>query len=238
MSAQPRPTPEQLSVEREIRTPGIILVEGRTVEMFLRELIEKGLDLKERVEARTFGEKEAAKLKLFLNTFATRAEFRQRVERLGIIRDAEKDDASKGFGSVLSAIRGFNEENPSFALPVPDELAVVTSAQQGRPQVGIFVLPDCQKPGMLETLCLAAVEEMERSAQTTLLPCVTGFFECLSKRGRKPANAVKAQFAGYALAADVIDPQLGRAAQKGAIPWQAKAFDPLKVFVRSIAGPS
>ena len=51
-------------------------------------------------------------------------------------------------------------------------------------------------------------------------------------------NQAKARFAGYALACDVIDPQLGRAAQKGAIPWEAKTFDSLKAFVRSLAGLS
>jgi hypothetical protein len=91
---------------------------------------------------------------------------------------------------------------------------------------------------MLETLCLDAVEEIERDRhpQTRLLPCVGQFFNCLDAQGRKPKNPAKARFAGYALAADVIDPQLGRAAQRGAIPWKAKAFDSLKVFVRCIAG--
>ena len=236
MSVPQRPSPEQLSLGRDIRTPGIILSEGRTLEMFLRELIEKDLRLKDQVEARTFGEKEAANLKLFLNAFATKAEFRQRVRRLGIIRDAEADAASKAFESVVSAIEGFNEENPSFALPVPDRIAALTSVQEKRPQVGVFVLPDCTRPGMLETLCLEAIEEMERSARAKLLPCVNEFFDCLSKQGQEPANTAKARFAGYALAADVIDPQLGRAAQKGAIPWQALAFEPLNAFVRSIAG--
>ena len=47
---------------------------------------------------------------------------------------------------------------------------------------------------------------------------------------------MKARFAGYALAADVIDPQLGRAAQKGAIPWNASAFGQLNAFLDWIAG--
>jgi hypothetical protein len=38
------------------------------------------------------------------------------------------------------------------------------------------------------------------------------------------------------LARDVIDPQLGRAAQMNAIPWQAQAFRPLRQFIEQIAG--
>ena len=236
MTSPTRPSPEQLSRDRPIQTPGIILSEGRTLEIFLRELIEKDLDLKDQVEARTFGDKEAANLRLFLNAFATKAEFRQRVRRLGIVRDAEADDALKAFESVISAIQGFNAENPSFALAVPERISVLTAVRQNEPQVGVFVLPDGSNPGMLETLCLNAIEEMEQTAPAKLLPCVNEFFECLNQRGRQPANPPKARLAGYALAADVIDPQLGRAAQQGAIPWQAKAFEPLKAFVRSIAG--
>ncbi len=91
---------------------------------------------------------------------------------------------------------------------------------------------------MLEELCLAAVAETEREQPGAVLPCVEEFFACLEERGKRPANLSKARFAGYALARDIIDPQLGRAAQKGVIPWKAKAFDPLRAFVCLIAGTS
>lgn len=238
MSALRRPTPEELSIDREFDAPGVILIEGRTGEMFLRELIEKELKLQTRVEARTFGEKEASNLTLFLKAFVTKTEFGQRIERLGIIRDAEAEDATKAFGNVVGAFQAFNQQTPSFALPIPVQLNSLTDAATGRPQVSVFVLPDCAGPGMLETLCLDAVKEIELNMQpaTRVLPCVNEFFNCLEARGRKPRNPSKAKFAGFALAADVIDPQLGRAAQTGVIPWQAKAFDPLKAFVRSVAG--
>src|SRR6266487_4944232 len=115
MSAMPRTTTEQESLAREIQTSGIILVEGRTAEMFLRELIEKELNLKRQVEARTFGEKEASNLTLFLNAFATKSEFRQHVERLGIIRDAETEGGPNAFGSVINGVKAFNHQNPTFA---------------------------------------------------------------------------------------------------------------------------
>lgn len=238
MSSKPRPTPEQESLAREICTKGIILIEGRTGEMFLRELIEKDLKLADKVEARTFGEKEKSNLTLFLNVFATKSEFRQQVERLGIIRDAENDGGLKAFSEVIAAIRAFNTQNPTFALPLPANAKAATNDPNARTQLNVFILPDCNRPGMLETLCLDAVDELEKAGQPqkALLPCVKSFFKCLEEKGKKPRNQTKADFAGYALAADVIDPQLGRAAQKGAIPWQAKAFDSLKAFVTSVAG--
>lgn len=229
----PPPTPEQRSQSREIRTPGVILVEGRTPEMFFREFI-KHLQLANDVEAFTFGDKDSANLRLFLNTFATKAEFRQRAERMGIVLDAESDEATSAFASVRSAIGAFNAENPSFALPVPGQINALTSGPQ-LPQVAVFVLPDCRRTGMLETLCLEAIQEVEDSKPPKLWPCVIEFFGCLSRQGVQPRNPSKAHFAGYALAADVIDPQLGRAAQKGVIPWEAKAFDLLRSFISSLA---
>ena len=233
MNSKPRPT----SLAREICTKGIILIEGRTGEMFLRELIEKDLKLADKVEARTFGEKEKSNQTLFLNVFATKSEFRQQVERLGIIRDAETGVGAKAFAEVASAINAFNKQNFQFKLPVPAAINTITTEAGSKVQVAVFVHPDCKQPGMLETLCLNAVEELERSghAKEKVLPCSRDFFKCLEGQGRKPGNPAKANFAAYALAMDVIDPQLGRAAQKGAIPWHAKTFDSLKNFVQMVA---
>jgi len=118
-------------------------------------------------------------------------------------------------------------------LPVPGRMRDL----EGNPlSVGVFILPNCQDSGMLEGLCLAAVAESEQAQIGAFLPCVDECFACLEQRGQRPANPTKARFAGYALARDVIDPQLGRAAQKGAIPWNAKSFGPLRAFLCAISG--
>jgi len=89
---------------------------------------------------------------------------------------------------------------------------------------------------MLEEICLEAATEAEHGTPTAVMPCVDEFFACLARRSRQPSNLAKARFAGYALARDVIDPQLGRAAQKGVIPWEAEAFRRLKQFLFAVAG--
>lgn len=220
-----RPTPEQQSLDRAITTDGQLLVEGRVPEMFFREMIAAcGLILK--VEARTFGDIGKDNLQVYLELLTQKATFKERVKRLGIIRDAESAAAAAAFQSVQAALRGAN-------LPVPSTVKQL----EGSPlAVGVFILPDCQDAGMLESLCLSAVAEVEASQPDGVLPCVDEFFRCLSQRGKKPGNPTKAQFAGYALARDVMDPQLGRAAQKGVIPWNTRAFEPLRTFMRSIAG--
>lgn len=227
---------EKESLERPVAATGQLLVEGRVPEMFFREMV-AAYGLADAVEVRTFGDVSKDTLQTYLGLFCQKAAFRERVQRLGIIRDAEAKAATDAFASVRSAIEGFNQENPSFALPVPSQLGVATSLEPARAQVNVFVLPDCERSGMLETLCLEAVAETEITASSKVLSCVGEFFECLSKQGRTPRNDSKARMAGYLLAADVIDPQLGRAAQTtGVIPWDAKAFDSLRGFIQSVAG--
>ena len=220
-----REQPEQLSLDRPITTEGQLVVEGRVPEMFFREMV-AATGLASAVEVRTFGGTSKDNLQTYLELFTKKAAFKERVKRLGIVRDAEAQPAASAFQSVQAALRGAQ-------LPAPDAV----NAAKGEPlNVRVFILPNCRDVGMLEGLCLSAVAEVEQSQPHGTLPCVDEFFACLDKRGGKPANLTKARFAGYALAADVIDPQLGRAAQKGAIPWSAHAFDLLKGFLNSIAG--
>ena len=217
--------PEQASLERPITTEGQLLVEGRVPEMFFREMI-AACNLAEAVEARTFGDISKDNLQTYLEIFTQKATFKERIKRLGVIRDAESQPASSAFQSVQAALRGAQ-------LPVPGEI----NKLEGAPvSVGVFILPNCQDAGMLEGLCLMAAAENEHSQANGVLPCVDDFFACLDKRGRKPANPTKSRFAGFALASDVIDPQLGRAAQKGAIPWETQTFNSLKNFLQMIAG--
>ena len=218
-------SPEQRSLERAITTEGQLLVEGRVPEMFFREMI-AAYGLSDSIEARTFGDIGKENLQAYLELLTQKATFKERVRRLGIIRDAEGSTANAAFQSVRAALQGAHLSAP----------AAMNVLGQGPLAIGIFILPNCHDAGMLESLCLAAVEEVEVNQPTAVLPCVNDFFACLNQRGRTPGNATKSRFAGYALAHDVIDPQLGRAAQKGAIPWDAGVFGSLKNFLRAIAG--
>ena len=218
------PTPEQRSLDRSILTAGQLLVEGRVPEMFFREMI-TAYGLENKVQARTFGDISRDNLQLYLELFTQKAAFKERVQRLGIGRDAEALSAESAFQAVQSALRG-------AALYVPGQIEILAGTPLG---IAVFILPNCHDPGMLEELCLEAITEVERETPTAVMPCVYDFFACLSQRSLKPSNLAKARFAGYALARDVIDPQLGRAAQKGAIPWEAEAFRRLKEFLFAVA---
>ncbi|MCP5526346.1 MAG: hypothetical protein H7A47_06005 [Verrucomicrobiales bacterium] len=215
---------EAKSLDRPIRTPGQLLVEGRTPEMFFREMI-TALDLEAALQVRTFGDIGKDNLQTYLEIFTQKAAFKERVVRLGIVRDAETNGAGPAFQSVQGALQQAH-------LPAPSVMAAVEGAPLA---VGVFILPDCRNPGMLETLCLSAVEGESDGA--AVRSCVEGFFACLGRLRLTPSNRTKAWLAACLLARDVLDPQLGRAAQKGVIRWEAPAFDGLKAFLGRLAGP-
>jgi len=216
---------ERKSLDRSINTAGQLLVEGRAPEMFFRELVEH-MELKGSLEVRTFGDVSKDTLQTYLEIFTSKAKFKETVKRVGIIRDAESKPAMSAFSSVQAALQGAKLVPPATMKQV-----------DGTPlAIGVFILPDCQNSGMLESLCLEAFAEKERTAAQQLMPCVDELFSCLSKRGSEPSNPTKARFAGCLLAYDVVDPQLGRGAQQKVIPWEASVWDELKTFLRQVAG--
>ena len=211
---------EKESLERLVTTRGQLLVEGKVPEMLFREMV-IAYDLAKSVEVRTFGDISKNNLQTYLEIFTAKAAFKERVKALGVIRDAETKPADSAFQSVCAALKGAKLSAPTGV-----------GRFEGEPlAVGVFILPNCRDAGMLETLCLQAAENTEQTSGSKLLPCVDEFFACLEKRGQVPANPQKARFAGYALAQDVVDPLLGRAAQQGKIPWASPAFNLLKEFL-------
>ena len=209
---------EEKSLERPIKAPAQLLVEGRTPEIFFREFV-KWLKLEGQVEVRTFGDISRKTLETYLKVFSDHVAFKNGVRRLAIIRDAEAGPASEAYESVCGAVRSVLRITP----------APIGQFSGGPLSVGIFILPDCSEPGMLESLCLDAVDRDE-----SVLRCVSGFANCLGKED--DFSDPKRRLAAWVLAKGVMDPQLGRAAQKpGLIPWDAPAFDSLRSFLSALA---
>ena len=71
----------------------------------------------------------------------------QRLKSLGIFRDADQN-AKSAFQSVEYYLKASQLASPSKSGQFAD----------GKPRVGIFILPDGVKEGMLEDVCLAAVQ--------------------------------------------------------------------------------
>ena len=151
------------------------------------------------------------------------AEFRVRsgnhsVVSLGITRDADANVAA-----VFQSVTGLLQAN---GLMVP---AALGQFHPGPPRVGIFIMPDNQRPGMLEDLCLAAVQG------DGALTCVDEFFLCVSQRvNRQPSNMAKARVHAWLASQLIPDLRLGEAAQSSVWPWNSPAFALLEQFIRGM----
>lgn len=149
-----------------------LLVEGNDQRNFFNAFI--GHLAIEEIQIQNFGG--VPELKRFLRAFVNVPGFQDTVERIGIVRDAEKS-AGSAFQSVQSSLK-------RAGLPVPDH---PESPSDSCPSVSVFILPGRGEPGMLENLLC------ETFAGSPEDDCIRGFFDCLADSGvgeiRRPHKA-------------------------------------------------
>ena len=207
------------SMKRRIQAPKQLLVEGRTSEIFFREWIE-AIGLKDVIEVRDF--RSLTELTDFLKVFTSYKEFKESVDSVGIVRDAEDKPAEVAFQSVGASLR-------AVQLVPPEKCGSFGNPPK---RTGIFILPDCNQPGMLETLCWDALE-LNRAVAAEL-ECVRAHFRCLSKAKVQTRNPAKAKVWTYLAGRGDFDPQVGRAAQHKVWDWNSPALHPLAKFLRDL----
>ena len=199
--------------ERKTRSPApigrskLLLVEGETPAHFFEALLVH-LGISATIEVRSFGGNE--QLRVFLWRLMQTAEF-SLVASLAIVRDAE-DDPQAARMAVDSALQSAAE-----AAGIIPPLKVVT-----------FVLPDDQRPGMIETLLVDSVRA------EPAFPCVEEFFECAAQRGVVlPMGIVlaKSHAQAYLATTNAVQVPLGITASRGVWPWDNPLFEPLKQFL-------
>ena len=155
----------------------------------------------------------------FLETLAATAEFRDKAEDLGIIRDAERRPAQSAFQSVQGSLC-------RASLPVPKLMIQHFGVS---PAVSVFILPDNESDGMLETLLC------QTFGDTPVDYCIESFFECVSaETGEGLHRPDKAR--AHAFIATRRDPHVsvGVAAQRSYWDLDHVVFDGVRNFLRSL----
>jgi hypothetical protein len=194
--------------------PRVLIGEGRDeVAFFEAFLTHLGV---QDVQVEEFGGK--PNLSRYLREFGLRPGH-ENVVALGITRDSD--------GPVASAFQSIGGFLTNCSLPVPVGPGKV---QAGTPRVGVFILPDNQREGMLEDLCMDAVQA------DGAVPCVADFFQCVARQTqpqRQPSPMAKARVHAWLASQLVPDLRLGEAAKKGYWPWSSTAFDALRQFLRN-----
>jgi hypothetical protein len=203
-----------VSVAIKIQSPNLLILEGREDELFFGALANRlGL---QNIQALPIGGK--TQLRSRLKALVAAPGFAA-VTSLGLVRDAN--------GDPTAAFRSVRDSLVAAKLPAPKR--PMMSAGR-RPRVSVMILPGEGKPGMLEDLCLLAVE------QEPAMRCVEQFFQCLQQqRLPLPHHISKAKVHTYLASKQETGKRLGEAATAGYWPWDDGAFDQVKSFLQQIA---
>ena len=140
---------------------------------------------------------------------------------LAIIQDADDKPPNVRFDSICSTLTRCD-------LGPPNDIASFNT--KATPKVGIFIIPDGESKGMLESLCLSTIESKEKET----LKCVDEFMKCIEIKSKKPKNPYKAHHRAFLAAMPDDTPSLGVAAQKGYWDFDSDKLKPLLEFVEKI----
>ena len=196
-------------IESEIQ----ILVEGNDQRNFFEAFIDH-LSLAN-IQIHNFGG--VGQLRDFLEGLVDATGF-QAVKSVGIVRDAETS-AQAAFQSVQSSLR-------NAGLPVPNRPEERTD---GSPAVTVLILPDNNRPGMLETLL------NETFANTPVDDCINAFFGCVEDAsGVSIQRPHKARAQAYLATKPEPHLSVGVAAKRDYWDLDHPIFDQLRQFLTAL----
>jgi hypothetical protein len=158
------------------------------------------------------------RLQQVVRSLPIRPEFtRGELESLAILIDAEKDREAS-FQKVRNIIK------KTFDLDAEKPGVFAGS----KPRVAGFVVCDDSGRGMLEDVYLKSVSG--RPEHT----CMEEYFKCLTEKTGQKDFHPKAKFKAWMASQIEFDFRVGLAAGGGYLPWENKAFDGLREFLKSV----
>ena len=201
---------------KEIRSDRLLLVEGSDEDNIVAEML--GHSGVGGIQVIDVGGKYSFRSNLEVLLSEVRSQ-RLHLSAIGVLRDA--DDSAEG------ALRSVADALHSAGLPVPSSHGAFA---QGRPSTGIFILPDGESPGSIESLCWASVED------TSAARCSKSYLHCLRESAALDSrNAAKTLIHAFLAAQREPYARAGEGALKGYWPFDHPAFAPLEEFVRRLA---
>lgn len=201
--------------ETEFTKPNLLLVEGKTDELFFSAL-NKYLEFHD-IQIIDVGGTPKFKKRLELISISPKFNM---IKSLGIVRDNDSKHPTK------SAFECITDDLTFAKLPTPESPLL---PKGNNPQVTVMILPREGEPGMLEDLCLKSVES------DLAMPCVNQYCQCLQEKCPSfPKNISKAKVQVFLASKKEAEKGLGIAARDGYWPFENAAFDEVKQFLKSI----
>lgn len=207
----PRPSRNQ-----KIERPIAIAVEGADyLHLLLSQL--DGPPEFEQVQLLNFGG--ISDLSKWLAAFKSLDQSRVKVEKLGIICDAEAD-AKNAAKHVKSCLRKND-------YPVPNRSGEMASLAN-RPSSSFLIVPVGRESGCLEDACWDAVVDVEP------IPCAEQFLTCVDRSNKNDAWRSKVKIHAMISASDQPSITLGQSASAGMWDFNASSLKGILDFVRKL----
>ena len=212
----PRDT-EARQPKRKIRSDRLLLVEGRDEENLFDALIGQCFDAEPEIQVIAAGGRD--KFPANLAAIRSAALARPTLRAIGVVRDAD-ENAGAAFQSVCDHLRNVGYQPPPVHAGFSD----------AEPSIGVFIVPDGEAPGAVETLCRRS------RAGDDVAGCVDEYLRCLAEHEAMRSTNVDKTFAHAYLAA-MDDPvaRVGEGALQGVWDFGAPAFSELSGFLRNLA---
>ena len=201
----------------EITSDRLLLVEGKDEINLFDELMKHCFGAEPTVQVIDAGG--MRKFPNRLRAIQTAGRARATLRAIGVVRDAD-NDAVGAFRSVCDHIRNVGYEPP----------AAHGEFSNATPSIGVFIVPDGEEPGAIETLCRRSRDGDE------VAKCVDQYLNCLAGNEAMRSTNEDKSFAHAYLAA-MEDPvaRVGEGAKQGVWDFESAAFAELSEFVRKLA---
>ena len=169
------------------------------------------------IEIQDFGGN--SQLRAEINAVWSAPQARSKIEAFGIIRDAETS-AAAAFESVSKALGWVGLSVPHCPRQVVD----------GKPRVGVLILPPGKSEGMLEDICLEAMR------CDPAMPCVEEYIKCVEENvpGWKDSNRKKAKVQAFLASRDEPGLKIGEAEKPDYWNWRHASYDPIRQFIHDL----
>jgi hypothetical protein len=202
-----------------ISAPKQVLVEGRNDKEFVTVFAERRALSELQVHA--YGGID--RLRTFLQGFCVDPAFRNNVRSLAILRDADFNSATSAFDSVCNSVK-------YAGLVAPVEMGIFSNAS---PRIGVYIVPDCLRDGMLETLCFDTICHSLPQAATTVdnyLASMQGIGIDAPSREFLP----KARLRAFLSCQNLSEALIGYASRANVWDWNAPTLDRLYTFLAAL----